>query len=755
MSVRSTTDAIVDNPAVAELTCPSLLPMTFVVGEYRAIELIATGGSAQVWRGVAASTGAPVALKVFPPDRLAMARREAALAAAVDHPHVVRVLDVVGDTERAALITEYAAGGDLADLLGRRGRLTAGETLTVLLPLAAALATAHERQIVHGDLSARNVLFDKAGRPLLSDLGAGRAASEGGRPVAVTPPDAAPELARGATPCAATDMFSLGSLALACLTGRHAWPADDLRDVLIQAAAGQWPDPDDADGPPLLISAIRALLEHDQDRRPGAASLVMDLRAAGRPEPVDLRLPPAPPGRGAGVPEVAGAAGGVPGAAGAGGVPGADAVGAAVPGAWVIGRDRAPGGGPAPTGGRHGRVTDADVPPLSARSDSARRPRSAPRPGSDQRAGSDPRSGRVRSDHSSTAAHEDERLDLGRVGRARAVTRVRPDAVRPPAAAPITRLRRIRSFTGPRSNPSSRSGRRPVIGSRPDRRSHMVRTAVLAAVAVLVAGLAGAGGLWWANWDRTDPVALQQTSAAVATTASAPAASPSRRSASGTTGSPRPAVPEPDAPGTVASSRSTVPSPAATAAPTTSRASTAGTTARPPARPAVPKASLTGAPVEAPGSTPRSAAPQTSSPPDVSSPAGSDPSTAGSKVLDLTATVRALDDARARALVQRDATLLDAVYTSDSTARSADATTIRSLLSGGLHLSGAEHLVRNTKVIGSAPLRVEVADSLPSYSLLDAGGAVVGSTVARAVAARVMVLVKTPAGYRISAVQSA
>ena len=287
-----------DNSAGRIAIPPSLLGMTFELGDYRAIEVVGAGASAQVWRGVHARTGAAVALKVFPADHLATARREAALASAVDHPHVVRVIDVVGDAERCALVTEFAAGGDLAGLLAVRARLSVGETLTVLLPLAAALATAHERDIVHGDLSAGNVLFDLAGRPMLADLGAGRAAAEVGVPVSATPVDAAPELARGAAPSPASDMFSLGSLALACLTGRHAWPADDLHDVLIQAAGGQWPDPGDDVAPPGLTSVVRALLEHDPERRPGAASVVMDLRAVGRPVPIDLRrsAPPEEPG---------------------------------------------------------------------------------------------------------------------------------------------------------------------------------------------------------------------------------------------------------------------------------------------------------------------------------------------------------------------------------------------------------------------------------------------------------------------------
>ena len=151
--------------------------MAFAVGDYRATELLGGGGSAQVWLGVRASTGQSVAMKVFPPDQLSAVHREAALASAVNHPHIVSVLDVVADEHCAALITEYAAGGDLADLLARRGRLSPGETLTVLIPLAAALATAHERQIVHGDISTENVVLDRAGRPLLADLGAARAAA--------------------------------------------------------------------------------------------------------------------------------------------------------------------------------------------------------------------------------------------------------------------------------------------------------------------------------------------------------------------------------------------------------------------------------------------------------------------------------------------------------------------------------------------------------------------------------------------------
>ncbi len=280
--------------------------MSFVIGGYRAGLQIGSGASAQVYAGVRTTDEYPVAIKIMAAGELPALRREAALAAVVNHAHVPQVIDVFSDGQRAALVTELAAGGSLEQLLADRGRLTPAETLTVLMPLAAVLVVAHERQVVHGDLAPGNVLLDRAGRPLLADLGAGRAAAEAGLEVATTPGFAAPELARGGAPTPAADLFALGAIGLACLTGRPAWPADTLRDVVIQAAAGQWPDPGPTPARPALATLIRRLLDADPDRRPGAVAVYLDLKAAGAPDPLRPRpLVPfsaenAPDGLGAG-----------------------------------------------------------------------------------------------------------------------------------------------------------------------------------------------------------------------------------------------------------------------------------------------------------------------------------------------------------------------------------------------------------------------------------------------------------------------
>ncbi|NNG37509.1 serine/threonine-protein kinase [Nakamurella aerolata] len=316
----------------------------FVLGGYRALRLLATGGSSRVYEA-AAPGGERVALKVLDgPYQAALtaAKRQVALTTMVNHRHVVPVQGPVYDVGRVAVVSELAAGGTLADLLGRRGPLAPAELLTLLIPLAAALATGHEREVVHGDLTPANVLFDAAGRPLLTDLGAAQIVVDCGLPVAATPPFVAPEVARRARPTAAADVFSLGAVALFAATGRPAWNADDIADVVVQSTVGQWPDlPDELrqQFPAPLRKLLRSMLAELPADRPGAARVVMELSGCGRPAPIELA-----------------AAGDVgAGDVGAGDVGAGDGAGADVGGAG-----RPPAGGRAAPPGRHA-LPDADL----------------------------------------------------------------------------------------------------------------------------------------------------------------------------------------------------------------------------------------------------------------------------------------------------------------------------------------------------------------------------------------------------------
>ena len=264
--------------------------MTLRIGPYRALEDGPAGHRSpvtQVWRAEDERSGAEVTLTVLPAVPAEIVERMVQLAGTVDHPHLLPVLDVPEEHGRVAVVSARPSGGRLGDLLERRGRLPPSETLTVLRPLADALTAIHGAGLVHGNVSAESVWFDRSGRPMLGGLAAGLAAAQAATHGDAPPEgarDLAPEVARGAEPTAAADVFSLGSVALNCLTGRAAWPADDPADVLIQSIAGIWPNPPDDAGPPPLIALLRAMLDAEPADRPDAASLVTALRRAGTPD---------------------------------------------------------------------------------------------------------------------------------------------------------------------------------------------------------------------------------------------------------------------------------------------------------------------------------------------------------------------------------------------------------------------------------------------------------------------------------------
>jgi eukaryotic-like serine/threonine-protein kinase len=265
-----------------------------VVPGYTLEAPLGRGGSGEVWRAVPRRGGPPVAVKVLvagDPERQA---REAALLGELDHPHLVRLIEVVhqprrGGVARVALVLELLAGGSLTALLGRRGRLRPGEVVTAIAPVASALAHAHGNGVVHGDLSPGNIVFTAEGRPVLTDLGVARVLGEAAAGE-VTPAYVDPTVARGGAPGPASDVFGIAAAAFHALTGIAPWNAATPADTLDVAAEGFIPDLAELapEAPPELIEVIRRGLAADPHDRGSAAAFALDLRHACRPVPVRL-----------------------------------------------------------------------------------------------------------------------------------------------------------------------------------------------------------------------------------------------------------------------------------------------------------------------------------------------------------------------------------------------------------------------------------------------------------------------------------
>uniref|UniRef100_UPI0039EED36E serine/threonine-protein kinase n=1 Tax=Sinomonas sp. G460-2 TaxID=3393464 RepID=UPI0039EED36E len=264
-----------------------------VVPGHDVVRRLGRGGFGDVWLLREHRTGRLVAGKVVrrrggnggsgPP--FPTARRELRALRAAVHPHLLPCHATVApenaDGEASVLLSEYAAGGSLARLVGVRGRLEVGETVTAIGPIAQALAALHAQGVTHLDVSPGNILFTAQGKPLLADLGSARLVGDPGSCLVGTPgfeePDG-PDTAQPERLRPAADVHGLGAVAWFCLTGRAPGRTPERPPLTLLRE----------DVPPELATAIDAALADDPRDRPTAAELARAVFRSARPEPIDL-----------------------------------------------------------------------------------------------------------------------------------------------------------------------------------------------------------------------------------------------------------------------------------------------------------------------------------------------------------------------------------------------------------------------------------------------------------------------------------
>lgn len=248
----------------------------FEVPGYQVEGLLGAGGTGEVWLATEDSSHRQVALKRLRLDPAAGAdavRRLVATLDALDHPHVLRIRRVDGEPTEPVLVCDYAESGSLGQLLRARDRLDPGEAVTVVGPIAEALAAVHSRGLVHGAVTPENVLFTEDGRPLLADT-ALWSLTEIDPSAAGTHGLTDPRVIAGAEPSAAADVYGLSATAWTALTGA---PVAEPRPSLLSVNPGV---------PPGLAHAIESGLQTDPDVRPSADQLADMIYAAAVPAAV-------------------------------------------------------------------------------------------------------------------------------------------------------------------------------------------------------------------------------------------------------------------------------------------------------------------------------------------------------------------------------------------------------------------------------------------------------------------------------------
>jgi len=248
----------------------------FEVSGYQVEGLLGAGGTGEVWLATEESSHRQVALKRLRLDPAAGAdavRRLVATLDALDHPHVLRIRRVDGDPTEPVLVCDYAESGSLDQLLRARDRLDPGEAVTVIGPIAEALAAVHSRGLVHGAVTPENVLFTEDGRPLLADTGLW-SLTEIDPSAAGTHGLTDPRVIAGAEPSAPADVYGLAATAWTALTGA---PVAEPRPSMLSVSPGV---------PPGLAHAIESGLQADPDVRPSADQLADMIYAAAAPAAV-------------------------------------------------------------------------------------------------------------------------------------------------------------------------------------------------------------------------------------------------------------------------------------------------------------------------------------------------------------------------------------------------------------------------------------------------------------------------------------
>jgi serine/threonine protein kinase len=218
-----------------------------VLSHYAILAKIGSGGMGDVYLAEDRTLGRRVALKTLPPelanaDRRARFAREAKTLAALNHPNIVTVHSVEEVGGVSFITMELVEGQTLAELLPKDG-FPLDRFFEVAIPLADAVAAAHQHGVVHRDLKPGNVMLTRDRRLKVLDFGLAKsleglgadavtAATSGAGLIVGTCGYMSPEQARGQPVDARSDVFALGVVYYEMLTGRRPFTGDTSTEVL-------------------------------------------------------------------------------------------------------------------------------------------------------------------------------------------------------------------------------------------------------------------------------------------------------------------------------------------------------------------------------------------------------------------------------------------------------------------------------------------------------------------------------------------
>jgi serine/threonine protein kinase len=277
---------------------------------YRIEALIGRGSAGVVYRATQLRLHRPAAVKLLDPGLAADAEyrgrfeREARMAAALEHPHIVPIYDAGYAEGVLYLAMRYIDGPNLATVIHDDGPMNLHHACELLTGVAEALDSAHHAGLVHRDVKPANVLLDTPNQPAgrrrayLCDFGIARHAGSGSTLTTATGQFlgtvqyAAPEQIQGQPVDGRTDQYALACVVYHCLTGRVPFPADEPAAVMFAHISADPPRASTHNPtlPPAVDDTIaRALAKQPTDRFPSCGTFLHALATA--PETTSPALP--------------------------------------------------------------------------------------------------------------------------------------------------------------------------------------------------------------------------------------------------------------------------------------------------------------------------------------------------------------------------------------------------------------------------------------------------------------------------------
>src|SRR5258708_6833715 len=270
------------------------------VGRFNMLARLGAGGMGEVYRAEDTKLRRTVAIKRMAPraqaDPAEGARflREGQRASALHHPNVASVFDVLEEKGEVLLVMEYVEGETLRHRLLKP--ISSDRFLAIATQSAEALAAAHDKSILHGDIKPENIMLTKVDQVKLLDFGVARRLTSSNdntvtgtlnnlsayAPVSGTPTYMPPEVLMGNLPDLRADVFSLGVVFYEMLGGRHPFQRPTLTATAAQILHRE-PLPLDQIGrqvpEPLVRVVAKALRKEPEKRYQNARELLSDLNA--------------------------------------------------------------------------------------------------------------------------------------------------------------------------------------------------------------------------------------------------------------------------------------------------------------------------------------------------------------------------------------------------------------------------------------------------------------------------------------------